>query len=239
MGRRVFLSYAHGSRAHMAVVWDFWVFLRGHGVDARLDRAAEGQRQDWALWIANEVREAEVVLCLASTEYRERAEGRSGPDAGRWVQWETRLIRDQFHAAQDDLQRFVPVVLPGQTREGVPDFLAPATSTVYEVTEFTVRGAEKLLRFLLGRPEVVAPDLGDEPELPTASPVIRGWRSIPGTSVISDEGSVHGTVEADEVEGTAIAVDSGLNNAKIKGTMRVGRVAPGGEVIGVRLGSEG
>ncbi|MFC7616229.1 SEFIR domain-containing protein [Actinokineospora soli] len=79
----MFISYAHESAGHVAVVRDLWVFLRRHGVDARLDWEAEGQRRDWALWTADEVRAAEVVLCVASAEYKRRAEGRSGPGVGR------------------------------------------------------------------------------------------------------------------------------------------------------------
>ncbi|MFC7616230.1 AAA family ATPase [Actinokineospora soli] len=94
------------------------------------------------------------------------------------------MIRDQFHAAQDDLQKFVPVVVPGQTRDGIPDFLTPSTSTVYEVTGFTVAGAEQLLRFLLGRPAVLAPELGPEPELPTWDPAAGKPDLLAGVDVL-------------------------------------------------------
>jgi hypothetical protein len=87
------------------------------------------------------------------------------------VQWEARLIRDEFHAAQDDLQKFVPVVLPGQTVKGVPDFLAPSTNTVYFVKDFSLAGAEKLLRFLLEQPEFVDVPLGVPPTFETWRPV--------------------------------------------------------------------
>jgi hypothetical protein len=163
--RRVFISYAHESEEHGEQVRNLWLFLRRHGVDARLDRPAAEQRQDWASWMAAEVREADHVLVVASTAYRERAEGRSGPDSGRGVQWETRLIQNAFYADQRALDRFVPVVLPGESVAGVPDFLTPATSTVYQVHEFTLSGAEKLLRLLLGQPEEVEPALGRAPVL--------------------------------------------------------------------------
>ncbi|MEU5884090.1 toll/interleukin-1 receptor domain-containing protein [Spirillospora sp. NPDC047279] len=106
----MFVSYAQ-HEGHSQVVRDFWEFLRSNDIDARLDLSAAARRQDWALWMGEQIREADVVLCVASKLYRERAEGRTGPDAGRGVQWEARLIRDAFYAGQDDLQRFVPVVL--------------------------------------------------------------------------------------------------------------------------------
>ncbi|MET9224723.1 CHAT domain-containing protein [Lentzea sp. NPDC003310] len=159
---RVFISYAHESDEHVERVRDLWIFLRAQKIDAKLDRAAAQRRQDWALWMADQVRESDHVLIVASAAYRERAEGRSGPDVGRGVQYEARLIRDAFYANQENLDRFVPVVLPGQSVAGVPDWLAPATSTVFTVEEYSKAGMEGLLRFLLDQPEEIEPPLGSQ-----------------------------------------------------------------------------
>jgi hypothetical protein len=180
MVRRVFISYAQED-GHNEVVRDLWAFLRSNGIDARYDAVAAGQRQDWALWMDDQIRNADVVLCVASERYRERAEGRSGRDVGKGVQWEARQIRDAFYAAQDNLQKFVPVVLPGQTVKGVPDFLAPSTHTVYFVKELSVDGAETLLRFLLGQPEIVDVPLGVPPTFETWSPGT-GFVTHPGSA---------------------------------------------------------
>jgi hypothetical protein len=165
--RRVLISYAQQADfpGHGDAVHRLWVFLRECGINARLDLPAARQRQDWALWMADEIREADFVLVIASPEYRKRAEGRSGPDVGRGVQWEARLIRDAFYRDQRGLDRFVPVVLPGEDIDGLPDFIAPATSTVYHVSDFTVSGADTLLRLLTGQPEIVEPPLGQVPVL--------------------------------------------------------------------------
>ncbi|NUT94982.1 MAG: TIR domain-containing protein [Saccharothrix sp.] len=160
---RVFISYAHDSDDHVEHVRHLWMFLRRCGVDAKIDRVAAQRRQDWALWMGDQIRAADHVLVVASKAYREHAEGRSAPDVGRGVQWEARLIRDAFYRDQHALGRFVPVVLPGQSKEGVPDFFAPASSTVYTVRDYTPDGAEQLLRFLLRRPEEVEPPLGTAP----------------------------------------------------------------------------
>jgi hypothetical protein len=170
MARRVFISYAQESDEHRAVVRELWAFLRANGVDAVFDQVAAGQRQDWTLWMADRIREADVVLCVASEQYKLRAESRTSQDVGRGVQWEARLIRDAFYDAQQDLQKFVPVVVPGQSAGGVPDFLAPATTTVYVVEDFTLAGAEDLLRFLLHQPELTEVPLGQAPVLPTWTP---------------------------------------------------------------------
>ena len=62
---RVLVSYAHDDAAHADRVRDFWWFLRAHGVDARLDRLAGEQRQDWPDWMAREVRDAAYILIIA------------------------------------------------------------------------------------------------------------------------------------------------------------------------------
>ncbi|WP_052026048.1 tetratricopeptide repeat protein, partial [Amycolatopsis vancoresmycina] len=165
--RRVFISYApeSGSAADDLTVRELWVFLRSCGVDARLDLSAE-HRQDWSLWLAEQIREADHVLVIASPRYREGAEGRAAGDVGRGVQWEARLIRDAFYRDPHALDRFLPVVLPGQSLDGVPDFLAAASTTVYRVDRFSLAGAESLLRLLTDQPAYPEPPVGTAPVLP-------------------------------------------------------------------------
>ncbi|WP_156213305.1 SUMF1/EgtB/PvdO family nonheme iron enzyme [Lentzea aerocolonigenes] len=162
---RVFISYAHESDEHIEQVRDLYYVLRENGVDAKLDLLAAGRRQDWPLWMGEQVRMADYVVVVASAAYRKRAEGRSGPDEGRGVQWEARLIRDAYYADQLRLERFVPVVLPGQSVRGVPDFLGPNTTTIYHVQDFSLAGMQPLLRLLLSQPAEVEPPLGEPPVL--------------------------------------------------------------------------
>ncbi|HXT92854.1 MAG TPA: toll/interleukin-1 receptor domain-containing protein [Trebonia sp.] len=168
---RVFISYAHDDLVHEDRVRDFWLFLRGNGIDAHADLPAAERRQDWTEWMTREVREADRVLVIASPEYRRRAEGDAPPDVGRGVQWEARLIRDRFYADQQaGLQVVIPVVLPGCSAAHIPLWLGRAATTHYVVSEYTTVGAEKLLRFLTGQPWEIAPPLGPVPVLPPRSP---------------------------------------------------------------------
>jgi hypothetical protein len=154
--------------------------------------------------MADEIRAADVILVMASRAYRERAEGRSDPLVGQGVQWEARLIRDAFYRDQRALGRFVPVLLPGQSLDGVPDFLAPNTSSVYRVAEFTTNGAERLLRLLTGQLETVAPPLGRVPELPARQ---AGYQRLDAPGELDDAGarglSVHNEITG-SVSGTVI-----------------------------------
>ena len=163
---RVLISYAHDDPHHQERVRQFWTFLRSHGVDARLDVLAANSQQDWPDWMGAELRAARFVLVVASPAYKERAEGRAQPGTGRGVKWEARLLRDVLYRdGEPDLTEVVSVVLPGGTADDLPDWLTPASRTWYGVSDYTVSGAEKLLRLLTDQPAEREPVLGLVPEL--------------------------------------------------------------------------
>ena len=151
-GARVFVSYAHDDATHVDRVRKFCLLLRSNGIDARMDLPAGEQRQNWPQWMTHEVRAAEWVLVIASREYKRRAEGEAGPAEGRGVQWEALQIQERIYVDQHTgLRKVVPVVLPGQSPADIPVWLAPSSTMYYVVSEFTVAGAEKLLRLLTGQ----------------------------------------------------------------------------------------
>jgi TIR domain/N-6 DNA Methylase len=163
---RVFISYAHGNPEHEDHVRRLWRFLCEQGIDARLDRPAAEQRQDWSVWMLQQIRAARFVLMIASPEYRRRAEGEALASEGRGVQWEAGLIREEVYADQKvALNRFLPVVLPGVSAADIPQWMGPTTTTHYTVSDYTVRGADKLLRLLTDQPYETQPPLGSVPVL--------------------------------------------------------------------------
>ncbi len=149
---------------------DLWVFLRANGIDAKFDMEAAGRRQDWALWMMQEIRVADFVIVVASPEYKRRAEGDAGDAVGRGVQWEAQLLREELNRAREvTWAKLVPVVLPGGSAADIPVWLGPSTGTHYAVSGFTVQGAEGLLRYLTGQPLVIAGEPGSVPHLPAAT----------------------------------------------------------------------
>ena len=93
-------------------------------MDAKIDTAAANRRVDWPHWMAEMMHWADHVVVIGSKAYRERAEGRVDRSRDRGVGWEARSIREEFYRNQCDLERFVPVLLPGHSAEQLPDFLA-------------------------------------------------------------------------------------------------------------------
>jgi hypothetical protein len=174
---RAFISYAHDSDQHVAAVRDLWIFLRRQGIDARLDRLAAERRQEWPIWMLEQVRDARFVLVVASPAYKRRSDGLAATDEGRGVQFEARLIREYFYRDQiAGMERFLPVLLPGVPEDCIPEFLSPTAATNYRVSSMTLAGSEALLRVLTGQPYEVEPPLGPVPML---APRAVTWRAAP------------------------------------------------------------
>jgi len=193
---RVFISYAHDSDEHVAAVRDLWVFLRGQGIDAKLDLPAAERRQDWPAWMLEQVRDARFVLIVASPAYKRRSEGQAAADEGRGVQFEARLISEFFYRDQRaGIERFLPVLLPGVPKECIPDFLSPTAATSYQVNSTSGNGCEALLRVLTGQPYEVEPPLGRVPVL--APRTIKQPGAAPAASTVGLRNELVLTVTAD------------------------------------------
>ncbi|MGW4513438.1 TIR domain-containing protein [Streptomyces sp. NPDC004393] len=166
---RVFISYAHedDGGAHADQVRELYRLLRANHVDAQLDRIAAEQRQNWPSWMRVEAKEGDFALVVASPAYKRRAEGTEVPGVGRGVAWETGLLQDYVYRHPLTWHRHViTVVLPGGSPDELPDYLLPASVPPLVVDPITLKGAERLLRYLLGQPYEIEPELGPRPVLP-------------------------------------------------------------------------
>ena len=161
------ICYAHDSEEHKEQVRAFAEFLIGNGIDARMDSWYLDQRRDWQLWATHEIGAADFVLVIASPKCRLVGDGNNAPDEHRGLRSEMNLLREYYHAEPDVwLRRILPVVLPGRSVREIPVFLQPRTADHYFVKEFTVAGADDLLRTLTGQPPYVRPAQGVVPDLP-------------------------------------------------------------------------
>lgn len=122
---RVFVSYAHkdDDGAHAEQVHRLCNILRYEGFDVRLDRDALPAPQDWTAWMRHEMREADVIMVIASPLYKRRFEDPEA-DSSVGVAYEARLLRNELaHAPESGGWLVLPVLLPGSTVEDLPDFL--------------------------------------------------------------------------------------------------------------------
>ncbi|GAA1989880.1 hypothetical protein GCM10009754_80200 [Amycolatopsis minnesotensis] len=158
----MFVTYARDSPEHQKLVQRFAEFLRTRmGLDMRFDQWYENKRRDWSLWALEHLTAAEFILVIASPEYRRRADGAALPGEGRRAQFEAAMLRDDLvedlHRATE---RILPVILPGQTIEGIPGFLNAHSTTSFRIDAFTEGGVSELMAAITGRGRFPLPERG-------------------------------------------------------------------------------
>ena len=140
-------------------------------MDACVDLLAAEQRRDWTQWMEKQVIEAEHILVIASPACRSAPTPTRTLLRGGGCSMRRGSIRNLFYGDQRQLQRFLPVVLPGGSIEDLPTFLTPAIATVYKVSAFTKHGAEAFVRVVAPAAAEVPPEIGPVPDLqPAATP---------------------------------------------------------------------
>lgn len=178
---RVFVTYAYDSEDHQENVLKLCTLLCESGIDARIDKWAGSRRRNWRQWTTQEIDRADFVLVIASPAYW-RAADCTDPDNHRGAQAEAELLADRLHQDRETwTPKILPVIFPEWEVTHIPSFLSPFNCTHFEVTEFTVAGAEELLRALTGDPPYYPPELGSRRVFPprtlTDPTVARGPRT--------------------------------------------------------------
>ncbi len=144
----------------MRLVHEFATYLRERiGLEVELDQWADGARQDWSLWALDHLHGSNFVIVVASPEYKRRAEGRAAPDEGRGAQFEASILRDQLtENLRAATKRILPVVLPGGSVRDIPAFLAPYSTTRYEIPAFTESDVAGLISAITGLSQYPRPE---------------------------------------------------------------------------------
>lgn len=185
---KVFIAYAQDSQAHKDAVRSLADLLRSYGVDAEIDQYAEEERQDWNEWAHRHFTAADFVIIVASPRMKAFGDGTAPADQNRGVQAEMTVIRDFLQRDRPTwTKKILPVVLPGGSIDGLPDFVGPYALSHYRVEDLTLDGIDTLLRIITSQPRVARPPLGELPKLPphpastvhgaiSAEPV---WRVLP------------------------------------------------------------
>lgn len=193
---KVFIAYAQDSQAHKDAVRGFADLLRSYGVDAEIDQYAEEERQDWNEWAHRHFTASNFVIIVASPRMGAFGDGTAPVDQNRGVQAEMTVIRDLLQRDRPTwIKKILPVVLPGGTVDGLPDFVGPYALSHYRVEELTLDGIDTLLRIITSQPRVVRPPLGKLPELPphpapalreaeSATPAEPVWHVLPAPAPV-------------------------------------------------------
>jgi TIR domain len=161
--RRVFLSYSHDSTEHRDRVLDLAGRLREDGVDARIDQYVEHEGHNWRHWSDEQIREADLVLMVVTTEYRKAVEGQAAPSERKGVVWEADRIYEEIYESRSSKDKFVPVLLDGASSEDIPEHL-------HGVSFFSLStpdGYDKLFGRITGQARVRMKELGQLRSLPS------------------------------------------------------------------------
>lgn len=155
-----FISYSHEGEEPdgpwMTLVRKFAKALTDNGIAVELDQWGEHLNRDWSIWGPSAVDRADIVLCLASPDYRNKWMASSGSGAAD----EARTIRSKRATGK----KVSFVVLPDRSDADIPDDMAAFHR--YNVPAVTDSGLEELIRALTGQPRFPPPKLGSVPKLP-------------------------------------------------------------------------
>lgn len=156
---KVFISYAHDPAlpGHQDRALELATSLRLRGIEANIDRYVENTPIHWPIWMAEQVKEAEFVLCLASPLYKERFEQKGDATKGRGARWEGLIITEEMYFnINAGPKKFISVLMDGASVEDIPDLLHPLGYTHYVYPDQD----EALYRRITNQPAVVPPPLG-------------------------------------------------------------------------------
>ncbi|MFF9580761.1 TIR domain-containing protein [Streptomyces achromogenes] len=160
----VFICYAHDSARHKRYALRFANLLTRNGIRVHLDQWDVDQRKDWAIWARKLIDKVDFVIVLASPICRKAFDGDlNGPD-NPGIQSEAQLIRERLHTRRDVwTAKVLPVVLPHELVDNIPEMLQPWTADHYDIRELTREGIDELLRAMTGIPRYSRPPLGELP----------------------------------------------------------------------------
>lgn len=175
---KAFVSYAWTSEDHVARVRKLVDYLRHNGVDVILDQYALQPGMDTDRFMEQVAQQhVQKVIAICDANYVQKANNRTG-GVGKEGTIMSQHVYDQLMAQgspDEQRRRFVAVIF-GLT-DGKPQMPAMFGSSLYidmSTDEKYDANLDRLLRFLLDRPELVAPPVGQVPAhlqgTPTAAP---------------------------------------------------------------------
>jgi hypothetical protein len=155
---RAFVSWAHAHAGLAPETWSqrvfsFAVVLRTYGIDVDVDHAHQhADDVDWSTYGVTAVKEADYVLIVASSAYKERWEGTGDPKKGAGAAQEANALKALFSTDRSAFVKKVKVVLlPGVEASDIPTELQ-AFAQRFEIRTFDLEGVTDLLRTLANKP---------------------------------------------------------------------------------------
>jgi hypothetical protein len=157
----VFISYSHDSLEHKRRVRALADQLRADGVEAWVDQYVQDPEEGWISWTRNQVKQADQVLLVFTEVYQRRYEGNEEAGEGLGATFEGVIVTQWLYESGGRNAKFRPVVFREEDVQFIPVELRRFSRYRVDIRQ----GYEMLLRWLHGRPAILAPEVGTMPTL--------------------------------------------------------------------------
>jgi hypothetical protein len=153
---RVFISYCHTSPEHEQWVEQLGTFLRGSGIDARMDVWHLRRGMDLPQFMTNELALASRVILVSDEKYAEKADGRVGG-----VGWETMIVQGDMAQQPPESTKYLVIVRSKKLDDGLPRYLKTKFVIHWPEQKSDTKNREVLLRELYN--VLAIPPIGERP----------------------------------------------------------------------------
>jgi hypothetical protein len=192
---RVFISYSHDSPEHQERVLALAERLRKDGIEAWIDQYVQDPNEGWIRWMRSQVKQADRVLLVLTKPYQRRFEGDEEEGTGLGATFEGVIVTQTLYESGGRNAKFRPVVFRQEDEQFIP--LELRQFNRYRLD--TEQNYKELLRWLHEAPRIVAPTVGQRPDLlpepaPELFPPSEGtttpepkplpWRRVAGAVVV-------------------------------------------------------
>lgn len=158
---KVFISYSHDSKEHQDKVLLLSNKMRSEGIDCILDQYEDSPPEGWPRWMDRNIREADFVVMICTTDYYNRVMGLEKEGIGLGVRWEGNLIYQHLYNSGTLNSKFIPVLFSTGNKNDIPEPIQG--STFYNVDN--IHQFDNLYWRLRGV-KTKKPELGKLQELP-------------------------------------------------------------------------
>lgn len=161
MNKKVFISYAWGTKKQQEWIVNLGKRLMNDTVDVELDKWSLKDGHDTYAYMESMVKSEDIfrVLIISDKNYQEKADDRKGG-----VGTETQIITPEIYKDQKQ-EKFIPILLE-RDDDGeayLPIFLKTRKYIDFTKEEYFEKSYEELLRNILEAPSIPKPKLGTNP----------------------------------------------------------------------------
>ncbi|MFA4956509.1 MAG: FxSxx-COOH system tetratricopeptide repeat protein [Candidatus Methanoperedens sp.] len=124
---KVFISYSHDSEEHKERVLALSDRLRVDGIECIIDHNETSPSEGWAIWMSNQIAEADFILVVCTETYERRFRGKEETEDGLGAIWEGAIITQKLYEAKAKNTQIIPILLSNAKKSHIPIVLRNAT----------------------------------------------------------------------------------------------------------------